>query len=187
MCSAAAPFDLLLFAAVRFAAVMPAAAGLEAARLGSENFDPAPAPASPLAPAGSGRRATYGTTFGYPAETRSVDAIILPIAIRDQWSSPSTWTQARGGKLPVIFTARRLRFVSEWPVRVAGNEKFALAKLNRTSCGLAAALFHAWLLSRDNTTVKWVPLPPLFFISIRIKGLAGKSSRIRTYMESLQE
>ena len=80
-CSAAAPFDLLLFAAVRFAAVMPAAAGLEAARLGSEKFDPAPARATPLAPAGSGRRATYGTTFGYPAETQSVDAIILPIAI----------------------------------------------------------------------------------------------------------
>lgn len=77
-CSAAVPFDLLPFDLLAFAALMPEAvaavlpeaARLEAARLGSEKLDPEPARASPSAPGGLGRRGTYGTTFGYPAETR---------------------------------------------------------------------------------------------------------------------
>jgi hypothetical protein len=67
----------LMFEAVLFAAEM-----LAAVRLGSVKSDPAPARALPLALVSSGRSPIYGTTFGHPAETRSADNIIPPIASR---------------------------------------------------------------------------------------------------------
>ena len=75
-------FAAVLFAAVLFAAVMLAAVMLAAVRLGSVKSDPAPARTLPLALVSSGRSAIYGTTFGHPAETRSANNIIPPIASR---------------------------------------------------------------------------------------------------------
>ena len=49
---------------------MLAAVMLEAVRLKSAKFDPAPASAKTLAPVNSGKSAIYGTTFGHPVETR---------------------------------------------------------------------------------------------------------------------
>ena len=72
-CSEAEPSDPLSWlSAVPFAAV----------RLESGKVDPAPTRAEPTALVNSGRSAIYGTTFEYPAETRSVEVIILPIANR---------------------------------------------------------------------------------------------------------
>jgi len=76
-CSEAARSDPSMFAAVLFEAVM-----LAAVRLGSVKSDPAPARTLPLALVSSGRSAIYGTTFGHPAETRSANNIIPPIASR---------------------------------------------------------------------------------------------------------
>ena len=93
-CSGSAPADLLR---------VSAAAWLAAARSESGKIDPAPAPVLPPAPVNSGRSAIYGRTFGHPAETRSVNTIIPPIASRGRRSSPPNWTPMRAGKLPAIF------------------------------------------------------------------------------------
>ena len=83
---------------------MPAAVMLEAVRLESGKFDPVPALAETSAPVNSGKSAIYGKTFGHPVETRSAAPIIPPIASRSGRSLPPSWTQARAGKLPTIFT-----------------------------------------------------------------------------------
>ena len=56
---------------------MPAAVYLKSGR-----FDPAPTRAKPLAPVNSGRSAIYEKTLDTPRETRSIAAIIPPIASR---------------------------------------------------------------------------------------------------------
>jgi hypothetical protein len=82
-CSEAEPSDPLSWlSAVPFAAVMLAVASPAAGCLESGKVDPVPVRAEPAALVRSGRSAIYGTTFEYPAETRSVEVIILPRADR---------------------------------------------------------------------------------------------------------
>ncbi len=62
--------------------LLTVAGKLAAGRWNSGKFDPAPELAKPAAPVNSGRTAIYGRTLAHPAKTRSINAIIPPIASR---------------------------------------------------------------------------------------------------------
>ena len=145
-CSAAAPFDLLRIAVARLAA----------ARLGSEKLDPAPAPASPSAPASLGRRATYGTTFDYPAETRSVDTIIPRLQVGTDGLFHLLDPGSRRKVTRYFHSGWRLTFVSESPVRVAGKENSLLRKRTGSLLVLISRLFTPKVI----TNGYGYPLPP---------------------------
>lgn len=112
--------------------------------LASGNFDPAPPAATSLSPVNSGKSASYGTSFGYPAETRSVETIIPPLASRGERSFPPCLTPALIEKIPAIFPdfVRRARLWGRGDRNQGRSKSEATSHIRTSGCRLQPLYVH---------------------------------------------